>query len=533
MVSEPPHVNLHKWLNPKSLQYNPTLAAAVFHYSARTERNERLEICIATQEMMKAAWKYSNRLQILLDGTFGLCDRRLLLFIVMAIDEERHGIPLAFLFFSAPAGNLQSSAGYDTEILTHLLSKWKASLEDFNEGKPFYALVAITDTNLKERAALLTIFPDINKMLKGKAPVLLDIKARLWLLEEALISTVSLEAAKTIIADETQVLQTLTDNVSAAEKGLLHLNYLTSYWLSFDLWASWLDFGRHLAARILGCKFDGVLPTTNHLELFNSLLKRKHLHRWQRRGHRLRLDVLIKAVVIDILPAIFEQHRMQRQERGSIREWILSLPGGQRLWEERSNAQIILPPVAYLVNDPVRDASASAILYHRQISVPVLEEDGLQFTCYSSHATPHDRNPVQYTICIRYSGSASCSCLDFIKHGGACKHLRAALMRANELRQRYQIPSMPLPSSEQEARNIYTCTTLAAATPTSASTASPTMLAAIRIQDMFDEGGIGYLSDEDPGEVSDCSNGDAESVATDADDDFNFVSTVCRPFKYT
>lgn len=34
-VTEQPHINLHEWLDPKSVLYNETLASAVFHYSAR------------------------------------------------------------------------------------------------------------------------------------------------------------------------------------------------------------------------------------------------------------------------------------------------------------------------------------------------------------------------------------------------------------------------------------------------------------------------------------------------------------------
>lgn len=68
----------------------------------RASKGERLEVCVTTEEMNEAAWKYAYRSQIILDGTFGICDKRLLLFIVMGIDEHRRGVPLAFLIFSAP-----------------------------------------------------------------------------------------------------------------------------------------------------------------------------------------------------------------------------------------------------------------------------------------------------------------------------------------------------------------------------------------------------------------------------------------------
>jgi len=72
-------INLHEWLDPSSSQYNPTLASAVFHYSARATKGDRLEVCISNDEMKDAAWKYGYRSQIILDGTFGISCFSLLL----------------------------------------------------------------------------------------------------------------------------------------------------------------------------------------------------------------------------------------------------------------------------------------------------------------------------------------------------------------------------------------------------------------------------------------------------------------------
>jgi hypothetical protein len=127
-VTEKPQINVDEWLDPASPQYNTTIADAIFHYLARAEKGDRFEVCIATDDMNEAAWKYGHEKQIILDGTFGICNSRMLLFIVMAIDENRKGIPIAFLMFSAPTGNKQSSAGYDTGILTKLLRKWSSRI---------------------------------------------------------------------------------------------------------------------------------------------------------------------------------------------------------------------------------------------------------------------------------------------------------------------------------------------------------------------------------------------------------------------
>ncbi|KAJ6463061.1 hypothetical protein C8R47DRAFT_1225338 [Mycena vitilis] len=128
-VTNTPELNVDDWLDPHSNKFNPTLARAVFHYLAHADRRKHFEVVIATNDMNRAvSWKYSHGSQIILDGTFGVCDSQLLLFIVVTVDENRKCIiPVAFLLFSAPTGNKQSSSGYNTvtAIREKLLKKWK------------------------------------------------------------------------------------------------------------------------------------------------------------------------------------------------------------------------------------------------------------------------------------------------------------------------------------------------------------------------------------------------------------------------
>jgi hypothetical protein len=168
-TSRRPEINIHEWLDPSSPHHQPSLCEAIFSYAARTNQNDRFKMCIASKEMDNASWKYGHKNQIILDGTFGVCDSRLLLFIVMGVDERRKGIPLAFLLFSAPAGNQQTSAGYNTQILTELLRDWKRHMEQ--NGSTFTPYTAITDTDTKERGALLNVWPQL---------ILLLCKFHLW-----------------------------------------------------------------------------------------------------------------------------------------------------------------------------------------------------------------------------------------------------------------------------------------------------------------------------------------------------------------
>jgi hypothetical protein len=166
-VTEKPQINIDEWLDPTSPEYNTTISEAVFHYSARARKGDRFEVCIATEEMRQTAWKYGHQSQIILDGTFGVCDSRLLLFIVMVVDQNKKGLPVAFLLLSAPPGNKQSSAGYNTAIVTKLLQAWKDSLNGCGHlygfaGIVFNPFTTITDTDLKERGALVVVFVTIS-----------------------------------------------------------------------------------------------------------------------------------------------------------------------------------------------------------------------------------------------------------------------------------------------------------------------------------------------------------------------------------
>jgi hypothetical protein len=159
-VCRKPEYNIDDWLNPNSPDYQPDLCRAIFHYQARREADERFQVCISTKDMDDAAWKYANRSQLVLDGTFGVCTSRLLLFIGLAQDENRKGVPIVFFLFSAPTGNRATHAGYNTEILRELLIHWRTHLSK-HSPKLFEPYVAITDTDTKERGALILVWPNI------------------------------------------------------------------------------------------------------------------------------------------------------------------------------------------------------------------------------------------------------------------------------------------------------------------------------------------------------------------------------------
>ncbi|KAJ3846363.1 hypothetical protein EV368DRAFT_89157 [Lentinula lateritia] len=150
-----PQYNIDDWLNPESHSFRPEIAEAVFHYSAQAEAGDWFEICIPTPEMDGCAQKYTHHSQLVLDGTFGVCNSCLLLFIALAIDEDNKGIPIALFLFAAKTGANSTHALYNTAILEKLVQTWKLRLKTkFGHFEPDSA---ITDMDTKERGALVPI----------------------------------------------------------------------------------------------------------------------------------------------------------------------------------------------------------------------------------------------------------------------------------------------------------------------------------------------------------------------------------------
>ncbi|EKM56355.1 uncharacterized protein PHACADRAFT_27236 [Phanerochaete carnosa HHB-10118-sp] len=466
------YINLDEWLDLDSPHFNKTLHNAIFHYAPQTTREERLEACIMTPEMREAAWKYSHQSQVLLDGTFGVCNSKILLFIVMDIDENKKGVPLAFLLFSAPSGNKHTAAGYNIESMGS------------RNGEEFTVSVAITDMDLMERGALVRVFPNIHllicrvylrhswrnhraKSVKGDTTDHSIIRARLKRLEDSLLETETHGAALQLVAEERQWLENSRDakagtnspTYQAAQGGLAHLEYLETYWLRAALWESWSKHGLHTAAAILKHPVDGVIPTTNHLESFNNVLKNRFLHRHQKGGRRLRIDVLVNILVFHVLPSVFRQRRLDAQEAARREAIMRTLPGGQALIQARQFASSAAPlePLAYYVPDEAREHAAGQLVIGQQISVPSLDETSkaLTFQCYSALATQGEINPVEYTVSLGLDGYSSCTCPDFSKRGGFCKHMRAAILRGILLNKSgVRLPFVHIPKTVEEALEI-------------------------------------------------------------------------------
>lgn len=206
--------------------------------------------------------------------------------------------------------------------------------------------------------------------------------------------------------------------------------------MSFTLWSSWSEYGRLMAASMMKIPIDGVVPTTNHLESFNGLLKRKHLARWLHSGHRLRFDTLIYLLTTRILPDLYSQRRAQQAYSQWLTERFGQFTGGIALKEvhklvctERlarlAKSRSVL---AWWVPDANKDDQAKEIVRLGRITQPLKSNnlDGYVATCASTSANLGDPYHTRYEVMLERQGVlSSCTCQDFMKNGGACKHLRS------------------------------------------------------------------------------------------------------------
>ena len=99
-----------------------------------------------------------------------------------------------------------------------------------------------------------------------------------------------------------------------------------------NMWRSWSEWGRRKAAERIGIPVQSVIPTTNHLESFNCIIKRKFIRSWLRSGNRLRVDFLILILVVCSLLLDFGLYQCTATRRSRphlLRFFTLTVVGPQ------------------------------------------------------------------------------------------------------------------------------------------------------------------------------------------------------------
>ncbi|KAJ3287842.1 hypothetical protein HDU76_007770 [Blyttiomyces sp. JEL0837] len=420
-TDNPPAQNLDKLVNDLN-NGDTRVRDAVFYYQPILTQGDILKIGISTPDQCQLAWEIAHKRLIIMDGTFGISKSRILLFVMMGVDQGRRGVPLAYFLFSAPPQAKNTAANYDTSILTEFLKKWKETLEIFagrrSQTNPstikFTPVVAMTDTDTKERAALLTVWPSLvlllcwfhltqcfkNMMTKllgrggGKETVRQRAAARsqMWSLTDGIRKSRSNEEALSNYQSWKSTIMTQQLSSTFTCQILDFGIYIHDFWMTsnLELLPSWTLGGLLHVAEALGILIENLPTTSNHNETYNNIFKNKYLVSLQRGGQRSRYDILVAFICITAIPEILLRRKMQIiQDDETIR-------CNQFFNVSKTSTHNVPGSLAYFEPDASRDCQAAEIVRNRT-------------------------------------------------RGGFCKHMRAALIIMNrELTRANQQPFVPL-----------------------------------------------------------------------------------------
>ncbi|PBK84305.1 hypothetical protein ARMGADRAFT_1037233 [Armillaria gallica] len=290
----------------------------------------RFELVISTPQQQEATWKYGHQKQVFMDLTFGFSSSHVLLAILLAVDENKCGVPLGFLLFSARKDAKAVHADYNGELLTHLLERFKSGLGTNSHGETFDIRVGNTDNDVCERKALTENWPSIflllcifhvwqawrnglNKNLrsipKGEAWKTVRLQIALALMK-LLKEVDEYDEAKKIYQDKRHYFAKLSkkhDRISKLQgkAGTAFLDYFDSYNSLQSYWKSWSPAGAKEAAILLDIPVNQVTRTTNLLESFNGRIKGKYFAPYMHGGRLPRVDMWILLIITQVMPDFF------------------------------------------------------------------------------------------------------------------------------------------------------------------------------------------------------------------------------------
>ncbi|KAJ7883316.1 hypothetical protein B0H13DRAFT_1512601, partial [Mycena leptocephala] len=322
--------NLHRWFNADAPHPpDPRLSAACIAYSPYIPgTTERFSIILMTPEQKLLAWKFGHRWQMLMDLTFGVCNGRALLAILMVLDDENKGLPVALLMFTAKMQTKAVHADYDKSLLEEQLGLWKQGMGTNDAGEEFEPFVAGTDNDPRERHGLrenwvlilllLCLFHiwqawcnGLNKYLRviPKGPERQATRKHLAKFLMRLLKEIT-DYDEVIAEYNAQVLhfRTLAKARGAKDQSkgaLAFLTYLQRYLKVRDFWKSWSLAGVEEAAVRMGIPVSEVARTTNPLESFNGRLKGVYFAPYMHSGRLPRIDYWILTMITKVLPEFF------------------------------------------------------------------------------------------------------------------------------------------------------------------------------------------------------------------------------------
>jgi hypothetical protein len=160
--------NLQNWFcADKPLLPDPLLSDTLLYYEpqhANTPDSRFLLIFVAPI-MRECMWQFAHGGQLLADITFGFSSTHANLMILMAIDNQFKGMPIAYIVFTACADTKAMHVDYNTKLMEKLIGLYAKGMGTNVRGEQFSPSIAVTDYNKHKRHALVTHFPKINLLI--------------------------------------------------------------------------------------------------------------------------------------------------------------------------------------------------------------------------------------------------------------------------------------------------------------------------------------------------------------------------------
>lgn len=269
-----------------------------------------------------------------MDGTFGVCSARVLLFILMVIDNCNRGIPVAFYLFSAKEDHTAVHASYNTAVLAEGVQRFKEALGKNAAGEEFDITVANIDNDSREQYAISAFWPNIQLLLCAFHTW------QFWRggLDKYLRIIPKGDARKDVCSDFGTLLRKLINNITnyrdaitaynvtvinycinadspdaiaqkQAQGALAFLAYLSGYLKNKSYWRMWSAAGSVAASARLHTTPDQVARTTNHLEFFNGRIKCKFFGPYMLSSRLPRLNVYTLVLIKKVMPQFFDELR--------------------------------------------------------------------------------------------------------------------------------------------------------------------------------------------------------------------------------
>ncbi|KAF0399032.1 sugar transporter [Gigaspora margarita] len=448
---------------------NSLIRNSCFHYQPRTQENDRLEIGLSTLEQRDLAWTYGHQKLLIMDGTFTICDNRILLFALFVLDKDIRSIPVAYFLFSLPNSKKSVDGGYEYRILNTLFQKFIDVLGEKNSAK-FFPKVVMTDINYREQQSVHQVWPgaaviynffhvnkEWNKILKqflganGSQQIVSyrkEMKSYIRSVIQQISTMNETNHIKATVINAQKGLKSQFDGayktnsscqiLSILEGGIKFFQYLLNNWCNLTI-LGWSQAGRTNAAKILNIDVSSIPTTNNYIELIDNHLNNESLRQLQRRGTQLRVDVLVMYLVECVTPNFMKRHKFQKQ----LEENLKSL-NGQNYVDQRyvELLKANYKHSVYMETDKKRESEAQKIASSFWGIVKYDYTDKLNVW-----VRPDKQSDIVYVACIYPTTEVSCQCIDFLSQGHTCKHIRASILYMNSV-QMENIPFVTLPSRE-------------------------------------------------------------------------------------